>query len=296
MKGTRISVQDRQTGQHHGAQYLQRSVEGLQRLEKEQKIPFRPGDVGGVGGVGQLLQRHAHRYRHHEQNGEGDKNGHGIFENLARIELLPGQQFIARRRRHTMLADQVNVDGDQQQSGRRQQEHVESIKACEGHHTDLARTTHQSLHIGAYHWRQSGQPRGHHSAPIGPIVPGQEVSGKAVRQRHQQQHHAYHPGGLARLLVGAIQKYLDHVQHHHHDHHAGAPVMEPANQPARCQFGEDVSHAVIGIARRRRVVERQQGARKCLGHEQEDRHAPEHLVPPAGGRDLFIEELADSGL
>src|SRR5262245_61268219 len=82
---------------------------------------------------------------------------------------------------------------------------------------------------------------------------------------------------------------------HHHNHHAGAPVMEPANQPSAGQLRDDVSQAVISVTRRRRVVESQQDAGEGLKHEKEHGHAAEHLMPAARGRDVLVQEVLDSG-
>ena len=86
------------------------------------------------------------------------------------------------------------------------------------------------------------------------------------------------------------------MEHHDHDHHAGAPVVQPAHHAAAGQFGQDVAQAVVRVAGRGRVVEGQQRAGERLHQEEEHRHAAEHLMPAARGRNLLVEELAHRGL
>ncbi len=169
---------------------------------------------------------------------------------------------------------------------------MQSVKPRKRHHAHRAFAAEQALQVGTQHRRLPRNLRRDHRSPIGPVVPRQQVPGKPVSQREQQQYNPDHPGGLARLLVGPVQENLHHVQHHHHDHHAGAPVVQPAHQPSRRQFRQDVAQAVIGIARGGRVVEGQQRSGECLHHEQEHGDAAEYLVPPARRGNLFVEELA----
>ena len=180
----------------------------------------------------------------------------------------------------------------QENRGRRQQQHVQSVEPRKRHHADGAFAAQQARQVRAQHRRLRRDLRGDHGPPVCPVVPRQQVAGESVSQGEQQQHHSHHPGGFARLLVRPVQEDLHHVEHHHHDDHAGAPVVQPAHQPAGGQFRQDVAQAVIGIARRGRVVEGQQRAREGLHHEQEHGDAAEYLVPAAGGWNLFVEELA----
>lgn len=56
-----------------------------------------------------------------------------------------------------------------------------------------------------------------------------------------------------RLFVGSREKNLNHVEDDHHNHHAGAPVVESANQASAREFGDDVLHAVVGFPGRGRM-------------------------------------------
>ena len=170
---------------------------------------------------------------------------------------------------------------------------MQPVKSRERHHADRALAAQQAREVRPEHGRLRGDLRGHHRAPVGAVVPGQQVAGEPVRQRQQQQHHADHPGGLARLLVRAVQEDLHHVQHHHHDHHAGAPVVQAAHQAPAGEFGQDVAQAVVGVAGSGRVIEGQQRAGEGLHQEQEHRDAAEHLVPAARRRNLLVEKLPD---
>ncbi len=86
------------------------------------------------------------------------------------------------------------------------------------------------------------------------------------------------------------------MHHDHDDHHAGAPVMKPANQASPGQLRDNVPQAVVGVAGRGRVVEGQQDTGKSLQHEEEHGDAAEHLMPTAGRRDVLVKEFLDRGL
>ena len=86
------------------------------------------------------------------------------------------------------------------------------------------------------------------------------------------------------------------MQHDYYNQHAGAPMMQAADQAAASDFGEDVAQAVIGVAGRGRVVKCQQRAGERLYQKEEDGDAAEDLMPAAGGRNLFVQKVADGGL
>src|ERR1019366_7088286 len=71
---------------------------------------------------------------------------------------------------------------------------------------------------------------------------------------------------------------------------------QPTPRSAGGQLRQDVAQAVVGVARGGRVVEGQQRARECLHQEEKHGDAAEDLVPAAGCRNFFVEELADRTL
>ncbi len=243
-----------------------------------------------------MFERHPDRHRHEEQHREGNRDRDGIHEDLVRIELLLRQDLVARRRRHAVLADQENMHRDQEQREWRQQQHMQSIEARECDHSDGAPAAQEAGQIGADHRRLARDLRGHHRPPIGAVVPREQVARQPVRQGDEQQHHPDHPGGLARLLVRAVEKDLHQVEHHDDDHHTGAPMVQAADETAARNLGQDVTQAVVGVAGRGRIVEGQKGPGERLHQEQEDSHTAEYLVPAARCGDLFIQELADRRL
>ena len=84
------------------------------------------------------------------------------------------------------------------------------------------------------------------------------------------------------------------MEHDDHDDHARAPVVQAAHEPSRGDLGQDIAKAAISVAGRRRVVERQHDAGEELDQDQEQRHAAEYLMPAAGGRDLFVQEISEA--
>ena len=173
---------------------------------------------------------------------------------------------------------------------------MQAVKTRERDHTHGSIAADEPGHVGTGQGRLAGDLGCDDGAPIGAVVPGQEIARQTVGERKQQQHDAGHPGSFARLFIRSIHEHLDHVKHHHHDQHAGAPVVETADETTAGQLGEDVSQAVVGVAGGRRVVERQQDTGEGLDEEEEQRNAAENLAPTAGSGDLLVEEIADGGL
>jgi hypothetical protein len=69
--------------------------------------------------------------------------------------------------------------------------------------------------------------------PVGVLIPAQHLPGKRHAQSAQHQYHAGHPGDLARILVGAKEKNLRHVQQHDADHEIRSPIVHGAHKPSK---------------------------------------------------------------
>src|SRR5579872_53722 len=173
---------------------------------------------------------------------------------------------------------------------------MKRIKARERDHANAITAAHQTRQVRTQNGGRRADLRGDNSRPVAPVIPRQEIPGETESERYKQQNATDHPGGLPWLLVSAIDKYLDHVQHDDDDHHAGSPVMQAANEMPGGHLRHDIFHAVVSLAGRGRVIKRQQDSREYLHQESEQGHAPENLMPAAGCRDIFVEKIFDRGL
>ncbi len=72
--------------------------------------------------------------------------------------------------------------------------------------------------------------------------------------------------------------------------------MQAAHQAPARDFGHDVAQAVVGVTGSGGVVKGQERTGERLKQKQEKGHAAEHLMPAAGRRNLFVQEIADGGL
>ena len=72
-------------------------------------------------------------------------------------------------------------------------------------------------------------------------------------QRHQQKKNTDDPGEFSRILEGAEQKDLHHVNQNDRDHEVRAPAMERADVPAERDGMIQRLQAVPGLTRRRNV-------------------------------------------
>src|SRR5882724_1431748 len=68
--------------------------------------------------------------------------------------------------------------------------------------------------------------------PISILVEPQDLSGEGHAKRHEQEEHANNPGEFARILEGAEEKDLHHVNDHQSDHEIRAPAMKCADEPS----------------------------------------------------------------
>src|SRR5277367_451384 len=85
------------------------------------------------------------------------------------------------------------------------------------------------------------------------------------------------------------------MQHDHHDHHAGAPMMELMHKPAGGHFRKNVMQTAISFSRGWSIVDGQENACERLNQKQENRDASKNLMPSAGCRNILIHEVVNRG-
>ena len=144
--------------------------------------------------------------------------------------------------------------------------------------------------------RAGGDGRADAEAPVGVLVPAQHLAGEGHAERAQEEEDPGDPGHLARILVGAEEEDLDHVQRHHRHHGVGAPEVHGAQEPAEGRHVVEVEQAVVGLVRRWNVDEGETDAGGDLHDEQREGRAPEHVPPGrAAARDLMGEHGRHGG-
>ncbi len=118
-------------------------------------------------------------------------------------------------------------------------------------------------------------------APVGVLVKAENLAGEGHAEGEQEQEDAENPGELARVFVGSEHEDLDHVDEHDGDHEVRAPAVNGAQEPAERDVVVEELEARPGLARGRRVDEREQDAGDDLQHEEHGGGGAED-VPPAG--------------
>ena len=103
-----------------------------------------------------------------------------------------------------MLADQVNVKGNQEGGDRRQQQNVQSKESGKGDHTNAVFPSQQSRYVGTQQRCLAGNPRRDHRSPVGAVIPRQQISSESIGQGQKQQGNAHAPTGFPRLFVSTI--------------------------------------------------------------------------------------------
>src|SRR5438445_12340226 len=120
------------------------------------------------------------------------------------------------------------------------------------------------------------------SPPVSVLVPPEDLPGEGHAERAQEEEDSGDPRQLARVLVGAKEEDLQHVQRHHKHHPIGAPEMDGAEIRAERRLIVQVLKALVRLVGGGDVHERQADAGGDLEREERERRAPED-VPPARG-------------
>ncbi len=117
---------------------------------------------------------------------------------------------------------------------------------------------------------RSGDLTTHRGGPEGPLIPRQQVAGKAEAQSHRQQEHTHRPGDLARRFISALEKDAQQMEHAENDHQVGTPGVDAADKPAKVHFIHNEQDTVVGCIWGRLVVEREQNTGNDLDHEEKE--------------------------
>ena len=155
----------------------------------------------------------------------------------------------------------------------------------------------------AQHQRDNRRPGDGHAAgdrgadpetPVGVLIEAHDLSGKRHAERRQQQEDADDPGQLARILVGAEQKDLRHVDEDDRDHEVRSPSVQRANEPAERDLMVQRLQAAPRLVGGWHVHHREENAGRELQAEDDQRGAAED-VPPAGrvARHRMFRGVAD---
>ena len=94
-------------------------------------------------------------------------------------------------------------------------------------------------------------------SPIGVLIESQHLACKGHAERHQQKHDAEHPRQLTRILVGAEQEDLHHVDQDDGHHEIRAPAVQGSNEPSQGDVVIEDLQAVPGFPRGRHIDESQ---------------------------------------
>ena len=123
----------------------------------------------------------------------------------------------------------------------------------------------------------AGDRRADPEPPVRVLIEAQDLAGEGHAERHRSRKHADDPGQLARILVGAEQEHLHHVDEHDRDHEVRAPAVQRAEEPAERDLVVQGLQAAPGLVRRRHVDERQADAGHELQAEDDQRGAAEDV-------------------
>jgi hypothetical protein len=128
----------------------------------------------------------------------------------------------------------------------------------------------------------------------GQLIPRQQVSAESETDDYEEQHGAADPGDFARRVIGAQEENAEHMNEQRRNHQVGRPAMNPSNQPAKLNFGDDELNALESVS--------ELAGSKAAGEfrwrpaqQTVQRHAAEVILSANGGaRDFFLSAIARS--
>ncbi len=118
--------------------------------------------------------------------------------------------------------------------------------------------------------------------PVGVLIPPKNLARECHPQGAQEEQDAGDPRQLARILVSAPEKDLDHVERHHEDHGVRAPEMNGPQIPSKDGLVVQVHEALVRLVRRRNIDESETDPGDDLEHEEDHGGAAEHVGPARG--------------
>ena len=177
---------------------------------------------------------------------------------------------------------QQQVDRDEGDQEPRHHEDVQREEARQRLPRDDRAAEQQVHHLASQQRRAPHDRRADAEAPVGVLIEAQHLAGERHPEGAEEQEDAGDPGQLARVLVGAEEEHLRHVDAHHGDHEVRAPAVHRAQVPAERLLVVQHLEALPGAGGRGHVDRRQADAGDHLDHEQDERSAAED-IPPARG-------------
>ena len=124
------------------------------------------------------------------------------------------------------------MNADEQNGGERQDHGVEHVETKQGVGIHSVAAHQDETQLGAHHRDGRHDVSAHRSAPVGQLVPRQQITGVTEQQCQQQQAHAHHPVQLPRWPEGATIKHLGHVREYQEHHGMGGPAVQVAQEHA----------------------------------------------------------------
>ncbi len=178
----------------------------------------------------------------------------------------------------------------------RQNESVKAVKARESCLANTLASSEELDHEITDYRDCSGYPRNDFDSPVPDLVPWQGISSHPERHGDDGHDHASDPGEFAGTLETAGQVDTEDVQDQHQDHHAGAPTVDGANQPAKTHISHQVLHRGIGLSNSRLVIKRHRKAACELDQETRERDSPEAIKNIDVRGDILGRDVIRNGL
>src|SRR5262249_42035166 len=196
------------------------------------------------------------------------------------------------------LENQKHVERNEPDQQSRNNKHMDREEPRQRRCTD-DRAAQQEAHQGRPDERNSTRDGGSNAEPpVGVLIKPQYLPGKRHPQRHQKEEDSDDPGQLSRVLVGAEEENLDHVNQNDRQHEVRAPTVERADEPAGGDLLIQSLQAAPSLAGRWDVDDRQQNAGDKLQDERRQSGATKDVKPTRAPRrdrmrETFLDRLSE---
>ena len=155
----------------------------------------------------------------------------------------------------------AQVHGQKRKDGAGKDEDVEREEARQSFRGDDRPAEHQIHEAFANEGNTTHDGGADSQTPISILIPAHHLPRKRQAQGAQHEYAAGNPSDLARILVGAKEKNLRHVEEHDSHHEIGSPIVHGPHKPSKILLVGQIEKTLVGFGGGGDVSESQQAAR-----------------------------------
>ena len=183
------------------------------------------------------------------------------------MEELKNKKARLERTRNSLFTNHEKMHEHKNSKQPGKDEGMQAVKASQGRLAHTLTTSKELDHEVTNHWNSRRNSRNDFDSPVTHLIPWEGISGHTKGDRDHRHDDSRHPGQLSRTLEATREIDAENVKNEHQHHHAGAPTMHRANQPAKADIRHEVLDRGVGLSDGRLVIKRHREAARELDQE-----------------------------